>query len=656
MEIGYENKLGDFYRRIGRLAIGLLLGIGWATSFLFTPSADAVSISTGNRDETAPIVVDGRVLFRIGSVEDFSAQKRARYVDEMLEQQIQGGQPISVEIAEQDGYSVLRLGDALLLTVTEQDVPDRAGVWLESQQQIWMLQQANVWKQAIDTALERSRHERSPAYLRQAALRSLGILAGAVLLYWGLTWLRRRLQPRSQLSRASQQFKGPQFWRLAFTVLQLGVWIAAGSTIAGLFPLTRRWRYSLLGSLSVPIVPLGEVSWSIVDVVLSIGLTIGLWFVVKGLTHLLTQRILRFAGLDRGVQNTVGLLTQYGLLCLGLLILFQSWGIDIASLTIIVSAFGLGIGFGLQNVASNFISGLIITFDRPIKVGDFLQVGELVGTVERIGSRSTEIVTIDQVSIIVPNSRFVDGEVINWSYGSPVSRLQVPVGIAYGSPITLVRKALLEAAKSHREVLRYPAPQVWLHEFGDHALHFELFVWIREPSHQFKIKSDLNYCIEASLRRYKIEIPFPQQDLHVRSPRLDDLATTWMKNHAADEDRETYLKRLQLREMEERSKSDRLDIHAFDLGEEVDLEALVAQMRGENGLDIRDRRYGLAVYSKTFLGSEAVEWLVRTQHSGKKAAVQLGQLLVDRGIIHHIFDEHEFKNEYLFYRFYMDES
>lgn len=645
----------DFRQRFQRRVKPLLGAIALCSILLW--GVPATALSMGNpRLQTAPIVVDGRGVFRVGSLEDFSARDRAEIINEILDGQVSNGKPMTVEVAEKEGQIVLQVSDTHLLTVTLQDVKKRPGVWSEAQQKNGLNALARRWRDILNTALERAYQERTTRYIKQALLWSLGIILGAIALYWSLTALRRWLLPPRSQSTQQQQL------RLILTCLQLGIGLAAIYRIAGLFPLTRRWRYELWHSFTAPIVPLGEVNWSVLDLFLLLGLTLGLWFAVKWFSNFLTNRILSFAGVDRGIQNTVGLLTQYGLVFLGLLVIFQSWGIDLASLTLIASAFGLGIGFGLQNVASNFISGLIITFDRPIKVGDFIQVGDLVGTVERIGSRSTEIITLDQVSIIVPNSRFVDGEVINWNHGNPVSRLRVSVGIAYGSPIPLARKALLEAAKNHPEVLRYPAPQVWLQEFGDSSLNFDLFVWIREPPKQFKIKSELNYRIEASLRQYGIEIPFPQQDLHLRSPEVDEMVATWMRQNASQAEREAYFQRWEI-EAEAQGSRDRvqpqdesLDPNAFKLGEEVDIDALVEQMRGANGIDIKDRRYGLSLYPKTFVGSEAVEWVMRTQNSGIKAAIQLGQLLVDRGIIHHVLDEHDFKNERLFYRFYQDEA
>ena len=155
-------------------------------------------------------------------------------------------------------------------------------------------------------------------------------------------------------------------------------------------------------------------------------------------------------------------------------------------------------------------------FERPIQVGDFVEVGSYMGTVERVGARSTVIKTLDQVSIIVPNSRFLESELINWHHDNPVSGLRLSIGVAYGSSVEIVKELLLSAAKANSEILSIPVSQVLFKGFGDNSLNFELRVWTDKPSRQFLIKSDLYFKIEALFRQYKIEIPFPQRDVNIR--------------------------------------------------------------------------------------------------------------------------------------------
>lgn len=265
----------------------------------------------------------------------------------------------------------------------------------------------------------------------------------------------------------------------------------------------------------------GENPYSLTELIILIGLLFGLVIFAGTLTNFLRSRILSFTGINRGAQEAIVILFKYGLIFIGTLVLLQIWGLDISSLTILASALSVGIGFGLQDIAKNFGSGLVLVFERPIQVGDFVEVGEYTGTVERIGGRSTEIRTLDHVSIIVPNSRFLEKEVINWSHRNPISRLHLPVGVAYSSDPKVVQAALLEAASKHPNVLQAPSPLVLFKEFANNSLNFELLVWTAEPNKQFLLKSDLYYNIFEALQQRQIEIPFPQLDLHLRSGTLE---------------------------------------------------------------------------------------------------------------------------------------
>jgi len=377
------------------------------------------------------------------------------------------------------------------------------------------------------------------------------------------------------------------------------------------------------------------------------------------------SRLLNLIKADREVQDAIALLIQALLIGLGLIIILQGLGFDITSLAIFASVLGVGIGFGFQNIANNFISGLIILFERQIRVGDFVKVSDLTGTVERIGIRSTEVRTLDHITIIVPNSEFVQNQVVNWSHGHPVSRLHIPFGVAYGSEIRKVRTSVLEAAKVHPEILRYPQPQIWFDGFGDSSLDFKLLVWIREPRQQFRIRSDLYYLIEANFRRYNIEIPFPQQDIHLRSPHLQEIMTLWNHSSSTAQSSEPTSTIPDPQESLPTNSSEDLLSELIDCsilirqtGELTDseIDQLVERMRSNDGVEIKARRYGLRTYTQCFVGTEAVKWLMQNQRATRLEAIRIGQLLVERGIIHHVTDEHTFEDEYLFYRFYEDEQ
>ncbi len=177
----------------------------------------------------------------------------------------------------------------------------------------------------------------------------------------------------------------------------------------------------------------------------------------------------------------------------------------------------VGIGFGLQNITNNFISGLILLFERPVQVGDYVEVSGVQGCVRSIRARSTMVETLDSVSIIVPNSNFIGQNVTNWSYKDAKVRIHISVGVSYSSDMDLVGESLLWVGKSHPEVLQNPEPRIQFLEFGDSSLNFDLLVWIDDPSRQYFVRSDLNFAIVNAFREEGITIPFPQRDLHLRS-------------------------------------------------------------------------------------------------------------------------------------------
>ena len=198
---------------------------------------------------------------------------------------------------------------------------------------------------------------------------------------------------------------------------------------------------------------------------------------------------------------------------------------------------GIGIGFGLQNVASNFISGLIILFERPIKIGDRIEVGVIEGDVVEIGARSTKVLTNDNITVIVPNSKFITENVVNWMYNGPTVRFRVPVNVAYGSDIQLVERLLLEVARANSDVLKEPEPVVRFIGFGESALKFELRPWSTTLVHRKgKLFSSLNSAIYQSFQVHGIEMPFPQRDLHIRSGALavEQSAAKAMRNELTD--------------------------------------------------------------------------------------------------------------------------
>jgi small-conductance mechanosensitive channel len=271
-------------------------------------------------------------------------------------------------------------------------------------------------------------------------------------------------------------------------------------------------------ALSEPLFSVGDTAFSAAGVLKLLFFLVVLGVVAKLVRRALAERILPRARLDVGPANAIAGIVFYVLLTLGAMVGFQVSGIDLSTLTVLLGAVGVGIGFGLQTIASNFISGLIILFEQPVRVGDRIQIGPLTGRVARIRARATDIVTNDDIYVIVPNQELINQQVINWSQGEKRIRIPVPIGVAYGSDVEQVRDVLLGAAAGVDGMLQEPPPVVRLKGFADSAIEFEVLGWTSEllqaPG---EFISRVNFAVSAALKRHGIEIPFPQRDLHLKS-------------------------------------------------------------------------------------------------------------------------------------------
>jgi len=233
--------------------------------------------------------------------------------------------------------------------------------------------------------------------------------------------------------------------------------------------------------------------------------------------HFVT-RVLRRTQFDPAFQFTLARVIGYCILAFGFYVSFQMVGINLSSLAILAGAVGVGLGFGLQNIISNFISGLIILAERPIAIGDRVEIGEVAGQVREISLRSTTVVTNDNIAMIVPNADFITQRVTNWSYADPRVRFRVAFGVAYGTDLERLGKLMLEVAGEHPKALKEPGPELFFVGFGDSALNFELAVWSEEMNNTpRRFRSELLLAIEKKLRENGIEIPFPQREVRFRS-------------------------------------------------------------------------------------------------------------------------------------------
>jgi len=235
--------------------------------------------------------------------------------------------------------------------------------------------------------------------------------------------------------------------------------------------------------------------------------------VARWTTTLLDRRIASRRHIDPGLRYTICRLAKYIIVAIGVLVtLKQAFGLDLTSLAVIFTALSVGIGFGLQYIAADIASGFILLFERPIRIGDRITIGDDEGDVKSINLRTTVVLTNDQIAIIVPNSKLVSQRVINWSYGDPRARIAIPIGVADDSDIQLVTDTLILAAKDVPNVLLDPQPQVQLLKFGDYTLDFRLLVWTNQPRRNVQIRSDINYRIARLFRERSIKIPYPTQE------------------------------------------------------------------------------------------------------------------------------------------------
>ncbi|MEO9475898.1 MAG: mechanosensitive ion channel domain-containing protein [Cyclobacteriaceae bacterium] len=269
---------------------------------------------------------------------------------------------------------------------------------------------------------------------------------------------------------------------------------------------------------SKPLFSLGEGSISLATIIYFLCAFVILSIISKKVRRIIVERVLKNTSMEHGAKASLGTVIRFLILAIGTVIIIQSAGIDLSALSLIAGALGVGIGFGLQNITDNFISGIIILFEKPIKVGDRIEVGDVQGDVINISFRATEVKTNDNIMIIVPNSEFISSKVINWSHNDRNIRFRFPVGVSYKEDPEKIKKILLEVAKANPHVLDTPNASVFFVEYGDSSLNFELGVWTATHTDKPQVlKSDLYYEIFRRFKEENVEIPFPQRDIHIIS-------------------------------------------------------------------------------------------------------------------------------------------
>jgi potassium efflux system protein len=285
--------------------------------------------------------------------------------------------------------------------------------------------------------------------------------------------------------------------------------------------LAHKWA---IGSFSIT---LGNVIIFIISIWLAITISRFVRFILDG-------DVLPRLNLPRGVPGAISIMTSYLIIGFGIIVAIMGAGIDLNSFALLAGALGVGIGFGLQNIVNNFISGLILIFERPIQIGDAVQVEELSGRVTHIGIRSSTIKTWDGAEVIVPNGNLISNKLINWTLSDQRRRIDIKVGVAYGTDVHLVMETLLGCAKLNDKILASPAPYVLFNDFAESYLEFELRCWTSDFASWVEIRSDIRVAIDEAFAREKIVIPFPQRDLHLKSGFNSPDTKTEKKDKSSD--------------------------------------------------------------------------------------------------------------------------
>ena len=298
-------------------------------------------------------------------------------------------------------------------------------------------------------------------------------------------------------------------------ILDAGIWglivLPAILAIWGLYP---NLAGATKGLLTLGF-NLGTQRISVALVIAAAGIFYGSYLISWILQKILIDEVLVKSRVEWGVRVSIGRLVHYVLVFLGFLLALLILGFKFTELTILLSALGVGIGFGLQSIVNNFISGLILLFERPVRVGDIIELGGNWSEIKRIGLRSTTVQTFDQADVIVPNADLVTNQVTNWTLSNRQARLIIPVGVAYGSNVPLVMETLTSCARANSKVAQTPPSQVLFLGFGESSLDFELRVWVVDVGNRLTVKSELHQEVDRSFREAGIVIAFPQRDVHL---------------------------------------------------------------------------------------------------------------------------------------------
>ncbi|MBI4970379.1 MAG: mechanosensitive ion channel [Candidatus Omnitrophica bacterium] len=351
-------------------------------------------------------------------------------------------------------------------------------------------------------------------YITKRVLFSAGIVVLAIATYVLVTALVRHFWVKPTISELTGQKSKHPYFHIFCTLLGVGALVFVVYWVFEIWGAGSVGRKALWHLMQKPFFEAGEMRlsvWLIIKVIILMWLFVTL---SKMLDSFLHRRIYPATHLDKTIQYAFSVVIKYLAIIVAAFTALKLLGVEIGALTVLAGTVGLGVGFGLQDLAKNFISGLVMLVERPVKIGDLIEVGGLPGRVRSINARSTVVDTSDNIAVVVPNAEFMSRSVINWSYSDWITRMPLKVAVAYGSDLEFVKKTLIEIALSHSKVLKTPPPAVTLEEFGEHAIIFNLEVWTEDPDVRKEVRSEINFMIEKVFRDKNIKIPFPKQDPH----------------------------------------------------------------------------------------------------------------------------------------------
>ena len=356
-----------------------------------------------------------------------------------------------------------------------------------------------------------------------AKLLSIGTMnsvRGGLLLYTGVLVLNgfvvaifRTRMARSVAAVRTHYALWKRHVMTVLCVIALGVWVYGTLFFFNISDPVREWLSVLFGtkwSIGTLDISLGDIVTFIFTIWLSIQIS-------RFIRLFLEEDVLSLVDLPRGVPGAISRIVHYVIVSVGFIIALAAAGIELGRFAILFGALGVGIGFGLQGLVNNFVSGLILIFERPIQIGDTIEIGALFGVVRRIGIRSSTVRTYSGAEVIVPNANLISNEVVNWTLSDRLRRFELPVGVAYGTDPSRVLKILIETARNHPDVLSDPEPTAMFKGFGDSSLDFEVRFWTAQFDSFLRVGSDVAVGIHDALKAAEIEIPFPQRDLHLRT-------------------------------------------------------------------------------------------------------------------------------------------